>query len=52
MIDEIEKKALAEIESLRADKISLLKRLNTEIKSHNAEKKKTSRLEKKNINLT
>ena len=50
MIEEIERKALAEIESLRADKITLLKKLNKEIKEHNSEKKRSAQIERKVIN--
>lgn len=35
MIEEIERKALMEIDNLRTDKISLMKKLNEEIKAHN-----------------
>lgn len=45
MIEEIERKAMEEIEGLRADKIELMTRLNAEIKAHNEEKRIRARLE-------
>lgn len=45
MIEEIERKALVEIDCLRSDKIQVLKKLNKEIKLHNEEKKRCLELE-------
>ena len=44
MIEAIERKALIELERLRNDKISLMKRLNKEIKENNEDKKARSYL--------
>ena len=46
MIEAIERKALIEIERLRNDKISLMKRLNKEIKENNMDKKARIYLER------
>ena len=35
MIESIERKAIEEIDALRQDKVSLMKKLNQEIKAHN-----------------
>lgn len=39
MIESIERKAIEEIDALRQDKVSLMRKLNHEIKAHNKEKK-------------
>jgi hypothetical protein len=51
IIEEIERKALTEIDTLRLDKISLMKKLNEEIKSHNIERKRREMFESKTRNL-
>lgn len=46
LINEIERRALGEIEKLRDEKVALINQLNDEIRRHNAEKKKSVELER------
>lgn len=44
LIDEIEKRSLAQIEKMREEKLVLISQLNEEIRRHNLEKNKNTEL--------
>ena len=46
LINEIERRCLAEIEKMRDEKLGLIGQLNEEIRQHNAQKKRSADLER------